>query len=135
VRYRPQSLTCNTPLSRADDDDDHDDDDARARRYGTTTPSRVHSIDDHARAPQRRTLSSMVAHNQSVVQMRIPIPANDDDSLDARRRADASDDMDDESSRDGLGVTAATTTTTRARCEARESELPSICPTTNCFVL
>jgi len=135
VRYRPQSLTCNTPLSRADDDDDHDDDDARARRYGTTTPSRVHSIDDHARAPQRRTLSSMVAHNRSF-KCEFPSPrANDDDSLDARRRADASDDMDDESSRDGLGVTAATTTTTRARCEARESELPSICPTTNCFVL
>jgi hypothetical protein len=124
VRYQPQSLTCNTPLSHADDDDDDDDDDARARRYGTTTPSRVHSIDDHARAPQRRTLSSMDAHNQMVVQMRFRIPANDDDSLDARRLADASDDMDDESSRDGFGLTAATVTTC-ARCEARESELPS----------
>ena len=66
----------------------------------------------------------MDAHNQSVVQMRIRNPANDDDSLVARRRADASDDMDDESSRDGLGLTAATATTC-ARCEARESELPS----------
>ena len=68
----------------------------------------------------------MHARNQSVIQIRIRTPANDDDSLDARRRADASGDMDDEASRDGLGLTAATATTC-VRREARESALPSTC--------
>ena len=68
----------------------------------------------------------MHARNQSVIQIRIRTPANDDDSLDARRRDDASGDMDDEASRDGLGLTAATATTC-ARREARESALPSTC--------